>query len=85
MSSSSYGYVPASRVSQLTQHYTVASPPTWTFQRQMSADPADIAFFGGIEVEGSFSQAQKAEITALGGAYFDTSHSFDAWLNQHTA
>jgi hypothetical protein len=81
----SYGYVPAGRASQLQQQYTVASPPTWTFLRQMSADPADRSAFGGVEVEGSFSEEQKAELIALGGGWFDSAHGFTQWLNQFSS
>jgi hypothetical protein len=83
--SSSYGYVPANKASQLQQQYGVAVPATWTFLRQMSADPADTALFGGVEVEGAFSAAQKAELTSLGGAHFDSAHAFNAWRYQFTA
>jgi hypothetical protein len=80
--SSSYGYVPANKAPLLQEQYGVAVPSTWTFFRQMSGDPADIALFGGVEVDGSFSAAQKAELTALGGAHFDSAHGFNLWRNQ---
>lgn len=47
----------------------------------MSPDPADLVHFGGVEVEGAFTTAQLAELTALGGGYFPSAQAFTAWLH----
>jgi hypothetical protein len=77
----SYGYLPLAQASQLRQTYSVASPATWSFVRQISPDPNDVAHFGGVEVEGSFTPAQLAELTTLGGSTFSTAEAFTAWRN----
>ncbi len=79
---SAYGYVPLANAPGLTQPYAIATPATWTFARQMSADPADRAPFGGVEDE-AFTPAQCAELEALGGGHFASAEGFSAWLHQH--
>jgi hypothetical protein len=82
---SAYGYVPIHRADQLQQTYTVATPTTWPFSRQMSASPTDLQHFGGVEVEGEFTPLQKAEIEALGGGWFHNAAAFSAWRYQFTS
>lgn len=77
----SYGYIPLAQASQLRELYPVASPGSWTFTRQMSPNPTDLAHFGGVEVEGAFTTAQLAELTALGGGHFPSAEAFTAWLH----
>lgn len=77
----SYGYIPLAQASQLRELYPVASPGSWTFTRQMSSDPTDLAYFGGVEVEGAFTPTQLAELTALGGGHFPSAEAFTAWLH----
>jgi hypothetical protein len=77
----SYGYIPQAQASQLREVYPVASPATWTFIRQMSPDPNDVEHFGGVEVEGSFTPTQLAELAALGGGAFSSAGAFTAWRN----
>lgn len=81
--SSSYGYVPLAHAGQLQQVYDIASPATWPFERQMSANPLDVAAFGGVEVSGPFSPEQITELTALGGGHFPSAEAFNLWLHQY--
>lgn len=60
---SQYGYIPIERVSDLKLTYSIANPKTWTFQIANQV-------YAGLE-ELAFSDAQKAEITSLGGQWFD--------------
>lgn len=79
---SAYGYVPLPRAHELREPYSIASPSTWTFTRQQSANPTDVQHFGGVE-DHNFTPAQCAELTALGGGYFPSAQAFTAWLNTY--
>ena len=80
---SHYGYVPLAQAPLLVQPYALATPATWTFTRQMSADPLDLAPFGGVE-DLAFTPAQRDELVALGGGWFASAEAFTLWLHQHS-
>lgn len=77
-----YGYVPLAQADALAEPYAIATPATWAFTRQMSADPLDVQPFGGVE-DVAFTAAQRAELEALGGGHFASAEAFVAWLRQH--
>jgi hypothetical protein len=67
-----YGYIPLEKASRLKEAYTIATPQTWTFERNGQ-------MFGGVE-ESEFSEVQKAELEALGGGWFEYADDFSDWL-----
>lgn len=69
-----YGYIPLENASLLKEAYTVANPSTWQFQKNE-------VYYGGVE-ENEFTEAQKNEIIALGGQWFETAQDFLNWLNE---
>jgi hypothetical protein len=70
---SQYAYIPANRIAELQQSYSIASPASWQFVR-------DGITYGGFE-EVIFSQAQKDEIIYLNGQWFATSQEFQNWMD----
>jgi hypothetical protein len=70
---SQYGYVPIENVSLLQEQYSVANPSTWQFEKNGQQ-------YGGVEEYPQFSQAQKDELIALDGAWFESAEDFQAWL-----
>lgn len=68
---SNYGAIPLEKCSQIEQVYTKARPSTWQFERNGVQ-------YGGVE-DFEFSQAQKDEITNLGGVWFSSAQEFLAW------
>jgi hypothetical protein len=68
-----YGYIPIENANRLKESYTIATPATWRFERGEE-------LFGGVE-ESVFSDAQKAELEALGGGWFEYACDFIDWLS----
>ena len=71
---SQYAYVPISAVSKIKESYRIATPLTWTFQK-------DGNNYGGLE-DNEFNNAQKDDIIALGGAWFPNANVFLDWTNE---
>lgn len=78
--SNCYGYVPYGAAALLAETYSVASPATWEFERVEANGETHV--YGGVE-DTVFSEAQKAELIVLGGAWFPSEAAFTAWLNQY--
>jgi hypothetical protein len=70
--SNQYGYIPIAKAADLRQNYSIATPTTWTFEKSTIV-------YGGVE-ESAFTQAQKDELVALGGAWFATAANFLTWF-----
>jgi hypothetical protein len=68
-----YGYIPIENVALLQLPYSITGPADWQFERNG-------LLYGGVE-ETEFSQAQKAELIALGGGWFATGGEFSLWLS----
>jgi hypothetical protein len=64
-------------INQVQQFYSIASPSTWTFEK-------DGQSYGGFE-EFIFSPAQKNEIISLGGQWFESAQAFQDWMSGATA
>lgn len=71
---SQYGYIPKQNISSLQQEYNIANPSTWRFVK-------DTVEYGGVE-DNEFTEAQKEEITSLGGGWFESAYDFNQWLNK---
>lgn len=70
---SQYGCVPIANVDLLKEVYNIATPATWQFEKNSVT-------YGGVE-DWTFSQAQKDEITTLGGQWFADADAFLDWFN----
>ena len=70
---SQYGYIPQEKAHLLQEIYSIATPDTWTFEKNGIQ-------YGGVE-ENVFSYGQKQELESLGGQWFESASSFSGWLN----
>lgn len=70
---SQYAILPILRANELHETYSIATPQTWQITKGEN-------LFGGVE-ENVFNDAQKSEIEALGGQWFNDAIEFNNWLN----
>ena len=71
---SQYAVIPIGRVSELQETYDLANPETWKVTKGTTE-------YGGLE-DNIFTNAQKTEITALGGQWFADAEAVSKWINE---
>lgn len=68
-----YAYIPAENKHHVQLHYSIASPDTWSFEK-------DGEQYCGME-ENEFTEEQMLEIVSLGGECFESAADFLQWLH----
>lgn len=71
---SQYAIIPIGRVSEIQETYALATPETWKVTKGTTE-------WGGLE-DNIFTDAQKAEIIALGGQWFEDAQAVSKWINE---
>lgn len=70
---SQYAFIPILKSNELQETYSIATPKTWVIKKGVET-------FGGLE-DYEFTDAQKMEIEALGGQWFEDGEGYINWLN----